>query len=134
MPIFALKLSEFAKGIVKIFNLVVDEIDQFETFENSLEDKYLSEFRSFAATIYQISENKKPPPRGKRRKIEGVSGVTEMRSRNLRLYYLIIKEEGIIICLGGYKKTQKKDIKRLINLRALILKYIKENGRLNIKP
>lgn len=133
MPTFELKLSEFAKGAVKVYNLLVDEVDQFEAFEASLEEKYLSEFRSFAATIYQISQNKKPPPNGKRRKIGGVSGAAEMRSRNLRLYYLVIKEEGIIICLGGDKKNQKKDIRKLKNIRTLILKYKQDHGTLNIK-
>lgn len=133
MPKFALIKNEFADGSINVYNLLVDDIDQFEAFEESVEDIDYSQFTSFAATISQISENKKQPPRGKRRKIEGVDNAGEMRTKNLRMYYLVVKEHGYTICLGGYKKTQKKDIKRLKKLQTEILKQIKEDGKLEIK-
>ena len=132
MPKFALHLNEYAKGEVLIYNLVVDGIDQFDAFEDSLEDQFISEFRSFGAIVYQLS-HKKIPPKGKRRIIKGVEGGREMKSRNLRLYYLLLKEAGIVVCLGANKKTQKKDIKRLNKLRKAILEQIKNNGKLNIQ-
>lgn len=132
MPTFALKLNEFAKGDVKIFNLLVDGNDQFELFESSLEDKYLKELRGFASTIYQLS-HKMNIPHGKRRVLKGIDGGREMKSRNLRLYYLHLKEAGILICLGAEKKTQKKDINRLGNIRKDILQQIAKHGKLEIK-
>jgi len=125
MSKFALNLNEFARGGVKVYNLLIDGVDVFHEFEDALEAQYKSEFRSFAATISQISENRKPP-------IKGVESAVEMKTKHLRLYYLVIKEHDLIICLGGHKKTQKKDIKRLSRLRDLIIKQINENGRLKI--
>jgi len=130
---FALVSNELALGEIKVFNLEVDGIDQFEAFEGSIEDKHYSQFKSLAATISQISENKKPPNHGKRRKIKGLENAAEMRTKNLRLYYLVIKEHGITICIGGYKKSQKKDIKRLKKLSKAIYKQIDDHGRLKIK-
>jgi|GEM_PF-1261168 len=133
MPKFALTLSQFARGSVKVYNLLIDNIDQFEAFEDDLEDKYYSQFISFAATISQISENKKPPPRGKRRKLEGIDGAAEMRSNDLRLYYLTLKNHGYTICFCGYKKNQKKDIRKLNNLKRKLENQILEHGKLEIK-
>ncbi len=133
MPKFTLKLNQFAKGKVKVYNLLIDDIDQFDAFEDNLEEKYNSQFISFAATISQMSENKKPPPRGKRRKIGGIKNAAEMRSRDLRLYYLVIEEYGYTICLGGLKKNQKKDIKRLKSLKEEIENQIKKHGEIEIK-
>jgi len=132
MPKFALQLNEYANGEVLIYNLVVDGVDQFYAFEDSLEDQFLSEFKSFGAIIYQIS-HKKTPAKGKRRIIKGVEGGREMKSRNLRLYYLVIKELGIVVCLGANKKTQKKDLKRLDKIRKAIVEQIKKNGKPNIQ-
>lgn len=133
MSKFALIKNEFAVGSINVYNLIVDDIDQFETFEESVENIDYSQFTSFAATISQISENKKPPPRGKRRKIEGMGNAGEMRTKNLRLYYLVVEKHGYTICLGGYKKTQKKDIKRLKQLQREILNQINEHGKIEIK-
>lgn len=133
MSKFALVKNEFAVGSINVYNLLVNDVDQFEAFEESVEDIDYSQFTSFAATISQISENKKPPPRGKRRKLEGIENAGEMRTKNLRLYYFVVKEHGYTICLGGYKKTQKKDIKRLKQLQKEILKQINKHGKLEIK-
>ncbi len=133
MSKFALISNEFARGRVKVYNLLIDEVDVFNEFEDSLAAQYKSEFRSLAAIISQISEHRKPLPRNKSRKIKGVESAAEMKTKHLRLYYLVIKEHDLIICVGGHKKTQKKDIKRLGRLRDLIIKQIEENGRLKIK-
>ncbi len=133
MSKFALKLNQFAKGAVKVYNLLIDDIDQFDYFEDNLEEKYNPQFVSFAATISQMSENKKPPPRGKRRKLKGIENAAEMRSRDLRLYYLVIEEYGYTICLGGLKKNQKKDIRRLKSLKKELENQIKKDGKIEIK-
>ncbi len=133
---FALTKNEFARGSIDVYKLVVDDVDQFVAFEDSVEKINFSEFKSFAATISQISENKKQPPRGKRRKIKGLDNAGEMRTKNLRLYYLVIKEHGYTICIGGSKKSQKKEIKRLKQLQKDIFEQIKnmENSKLNNRP
>lgn len=133
MSKFALISNQFAIGKVKVYNLVIDDIDQFESYEDTLEEIYIPQFRSFAATIAQISENKKPPPHGKRRKICGVEHAAEMRTKDLRLYYLVLYDHGITICLGGLKPGQIKNIRYLKSLQKEILTYIKENGKLEIK-
>jgi len=130
---FALKENINAVGTIKVYNLKINGIDQIDAFEDQLEDKYLSQFRSISSTIYQISDNKKPPPRGKRRKIGGLKGAVELRSKNLRLYYLVIEKHDLIICIGGLKTTQNKDIRRLKTLKEQIENQINQNGQLKIE-
>ena len=133
MPKFALRLNQFAKGNVKVYNLIADDVDQFDSYEDSLEDVYQSQFRSFAAIITQISENKTPPAHGKRRKLKGIDQASEMRTRDLRLYYIILDDHGTTICMGGLKPGQKSDINKLKSLQKELINYIKENGNLEIK-
>lgn len=133
MTKFTLKLNKFAAGTVKIYNLLINEVDQFEVFEEELEDLNKPQFKSIGATIYQISDNTKPPPKGKRRQIKGIKGAVEIRTKNLRLYYLVIKEHDLIICIGGLKTKQKKDLRRLKTLKEEIENQIEQHGKLKIK-
>jgi len=129
---FALKKNQLARGAVKVYNLLIDGIDQFDHFEDGLESKYDSSFRSIGAVINQISENPRAPNR-KTRKIHGVNKATEIKKGDLRSYYLAIKEHDLVICLGGYKKNQKKDITRLKSLEKQITQQIEKHGKLEIK-
>ncbi|NOX64614.1 MAG: hypothetical protein GXO85_02165 [Chlorobi bacterium] len=97
-----------------------------------METQYNSEFKSLASSILQLCDGRNLP-HGKRRKIEGLKNCVELRSRNHRLYYIKIPEHGLIICLGGTKKNQKKDINRIKALRKLLLKQIMDHGKLKIK-
>jgi len=132
MPKFALNLNKFAVGTVKVYNLLINDVDQFENFEDQLEVKYDSQFRSIGSVIYQISDNKNPP-HGKRRQIIGIKGAVEIKTKNLRVYYLAIKDHDLIICIGGLKTTQKKDIGRLKALKKEIDNQIEQHGKLKIK-
>lgn len=126
---FALQLNEFARGRVKMYNLLIDGHDQFDVFEESLEIAYKSQFNSIAAYISQISGLKNLPSR-KRRKLKGFDNTTELRTNDLRLYYMKIKEDGQIICLGGYKKNQKKDLNKLKSLQKQVENQIRNYGKL----
>ena len=114
--------------------MVIDNVDQFEAFEDSIEDKYISQFISITSSITQLSEYFKPLPHGKRRKLKGkgLENTGEFRSRDLRLYYLVLKESGYIICLGGGKKSQPKDLKRLKSLKKEILNQVSQHGQIEI--
>ncbi len=133
MPRFALRKNIFATGSILVYNLLIDDVDQFEAFEDALEKIDKAQFRSIAATVSQMSENKKPPPRGKRRKVEGMEHAGEMRTKKLRIYYLVLPKTWYTICLGGYKKQQKKDLKRLEQLQIEIENQIKKYGAFEIK-
>ena len=65
----------------------------------------------------------------KRRKL---ANGTELKTKDLRLYYLVIPKHGITICIGGTKKNQKKDISILDGLSKEILEQIKKYGNLTI--
>lgn len=133
MPKFALKKNQFARGTVEVYNLLIDGADQFDLFEDGLESKYDSSFRSISAVINQISENKKAPNRNKRRKIHGINKAAEIKRGDLRLYYLAIKDHDLVICLGGYKKNQRKNLARLKSLEKQITQQIEKYGKLEIK-
>lgn len=132
MPKFALISNQFAEGHIKFFNLEIDGIDQFDTFEDSIEEKHESELRQCASYISLLSEGKHLPPR-KKRKLGGISKAGELKTKHLRVYYIVIPEYGYTICILGYKKNQDKDIARLKTLRTSILTQIEENEGIEIK-
>lgn len=99
-------------------------------FEESLEVKYESQFNSIVAVITQISEHRKSPSHGKRRKLEGFDSAAEIRTKDLRLYYIVPKEQGYILCLGGHKSNQEKDLRKLTSLQKQVENQIRNHGKL----
>ena len=63
-------------------------------------------------------------------KIRGVKDGYEIRADTLRLYYLDVQNKRIIICLGGLKKNQKKDIDRFKRLVSYLQKELNDEGEL----
>jgi putative component of toxin-antitoxin plasmid stabilization module len=57
----------------------------------------------------------------------------EIKADKLRLYYLNFEDLGLLICIGGMKKNQKKDIAQFKKLSKEISNQIKEYGQLSIK-
>ncbi len=115
MRIFATQKIEAIKGIQVFKKLLVDDkcpLDEFERKLKSKKDK--SELRSIYALMDQVAINRSLS-RNKFRVIESCHPTLkcyEFKSRNLRVYAFSITN-GKIIVLGGYKKTQKKDIRKL---------------------
>ena len=130
---FALHKNIYSSSKIQFYNLIIDGIDQFHAFEEGLETQYNSEFKSLASSISQLCDNRNLP-HGKRRKIRGLKKCVELISKNHRLYYIALPEHSLIICLGGTKKNQKKDINKVKSLRKQLLKQIIDYGNLEIKP
>jgi putative component of toxin-antitoxin plasmid stabilization module len=50
----------------------------------------------------------------------------EFKTKHLRLYVIHIEKTGKVVVLGGYKNTQKKDIRGFRSLKKQYLKTLKE--------
>lgn len=131
MSKFALQRNRKAFGKVQIFDLVKDGKNQVNEFTDSLEEKYRSQFRSLLAYVSFISDNRVMPT-NKHKKLHTLQDTYELKTKNLRLYYLNFKSYDIILCLGGHKNAQAKDINSLTSLRKRILEQINESGDLTI--
>ncbi|WP_321332019.1 hypothetical protein [uncultured Bacteroides sp.] len=120
MRIFATKEMEEVKGCFQKFEkLSINgkySIDAFEA-EISSNPQYFSEYKTILSYM-NIFANGASLPHTKFRMIEGgKSGVNEyeFKSKQLRIYACSIPG-GKLIIMGGYKNTQKNDIKNLHKL------------------
>lgn len=87
----------------------------FEEFVDSLKQRSeLEELNSIRALMDRLDVNNLPP--SKFRHISGGkedrNDVYEFKSKHLRVYVLKLEPE-IYVVLGGYKKSQEKDIKKV---------------------
>jgi len=130
MSKFDLYINKFATGEkTSVCNLVIDGVCQYESFVEGLETIMVKELKKISISLWQLSENKKPRNknfiRGK-----GLEDFRELKTKNLRLYYLVLKPYGLIICLGGQKTNQRRDIASLKSLKDKIIQHIKDYGAL----
>lgn len=133
MTNFALTRNEFATGDkVSVCNLEIDGICQFHAFIEELEEIQKKELRKLSISIWQLSENIKPRNRN-HLKGKDLMDCRELKTKNLRLYYLVLNS-GLVICLGGVKTKQKKDIQKLKTLKFKIIKFIQDHGEIQIGP
>jgi len=132
MANFTLSLNEFATGDrVFVCNLQIDGECQFSSFVEDLGEFEKKEVKKLAISIWQLSENKKPRNRN-HIKGKDLEDFRELKTKNLRLYYLVLSP-GLIICLGGIKTQQRRDIEKLKTIKVKILKYIQDYGELQIE-
>ena len=133
MQRFELFLNEYGTGKTKIYNLLTNWKDQFLHFQSELDPSLNSNFKKITSTIFLLSEYEKSLPIGRINKIDGVDFGYEIKADKLRLYYLNFEDLGLLICVGGMKKNQRKDIAQFNKLSKEISNQIKEYGQLNIK-
>ena len=107
----------------------------WEEYENSLEGRYLSSFRSLTATMARDArleliakvKFRDITPHGEKVK------EFEMKHQDLRVYAIHIPG-GKLIILGGYKNKQDKDYKRFRSLKAQYLNSLtNDTGRTSKK-
>lgn len=116
------EIAEFSEAgtVRKVVKLIRGKkclLDEFiEDIEGTNEEDEL-------ATLYQIIEdvaNCKQHPKAKKLKLGKKIDGFEAKSKHLRLYYVIEKETGVVLVIGGKKKNQPKDIERL---KTIIKEY-----------
>lgn len=119
---FTLKKIEEIEGKQDIFKMEIDGVCLFDEFENDIESKGQYEQELFS--IYSLMEdvaNNKLLPEPKFRDITNNKSDRikeyEFKSKHLRVYAIKTKE-GKVVVLGGYKNSQKKDIKRFRKIKA----------------
>ncbi len=157
MPKFALEKREFTIPTgsvaikVVIYDLIINGENQFHKFEDAIatssNKSYESQLDKIATLVDRLSQGQRLRA-GRRKKIEGIfkkkkKGVGtnkiqdeitpyELKTPKLRLYYLYFECENkyIVICLGGYKKNQKKDIRQFKSICKQIIEQISDYGDL----
>jgi|SRR6056297_4078965 len=122
MTKFTLKKIEEIEGKQDIFKMEIDDTCLFDEFENDIENKgqYEQELYSIYSLMEDVANNKLLPKQKFRditiNKKDSLKEY-EFKSKHLRVYAIKTKE-GKVIILGGYKNNQKRDIKKLRNIKA----------------
>ncbi len=116
MPIFALNIIEvFPNNQVE--KLIINGKCQLDEFEEDAKKNKRN--RSELGTIYryiqyELEGNKLPESHKK--ELNGFKlTVSEYRSKHLRIY-TIKKQNGQVLILGGYKKNQTKDLRKIASI------------------
>ena len=131
MHIFALRLMDEIRGKQKFYKLIVDGVsllDEFE-FEISTNPKYFSLFRK-VLTLMELIANNQTLPGEKFKTLRSVSWHQvkeyEFKSGPLRVYAFNIEGGKIVVC-GGYKNSQKTDIRKFQSLKR---QYVESLARI----
>lgn len=129
MSKFALEKIKAIKGKQSFYDLKVNEVGQFESFSNELEEQYKSELVTLNARMDLVA-NLNRLPKEKFRDITPKKQTVkeyEFKTRHLRLYAIHIEKTGKVIVLGGYKNTQKSDIPSFRSLKSQFLKSLEDD-------
>lgn len=120
MPTFAFEtMPEIVTGLYHFRKLVVDGCCLFDEFCREIEvnPQYKSELATLLSYMnFMTRENTKIPPSKFNHILEkGDTIGHEFKSKHLRIYIIKAKPD-VIVVLGGYKTSQKKDISRFKSL------------------
>ena len=129
MSKFALEKIKAIKGKQTFYDLKVNEVGQFESFSNELEEEYKSELVTLNARMDLVA-NLNRLPKEKFRDITPKKQTVkeyEFKTKHLRLYVIHIEKTGKVIVLGGYKNTQKSDISSFRSLKSQFLKSLEDD-------
>lgn len=126
MSKFALKEITAIVGRQKVYELVIDNKGQLETFETDLEKVYKGRIKTLL-TYIELFINGHSLPTSKFRDLTPKKEMIkeyEFKQNPLRIYAIKISE-GQIILYCGHKNTQREDINRFRSLKNQFLESIK---------
>jgi len=83
---FELKLNNHSIGKINVYNLLIDGVDQFESFEEELHSNQKKGLDKIKSTITFYSGQQRLAT-GRRRKIDEKTGLWEFRADNIRAYH-----------------------------------------------
>jgi|WetSurMetagenome_2_1015567.scaffolds.fasta_scaffold260301_1 hypothetical protein len=127
MPIYSLKRIEEINGTIIFYKLLKGNNCQYDEFwEQCVRDgNYEIELDKISAVIYRIA-NKMPVQQPNKQKDITPENEEireyEIRTKNLRIYTIILPKTGNVVVLGGKKNKQKKDIPKFRNIKKEFLK------------
>lgn len=133
---FAVEKLEAVRDVGKVlfFKLVKDGVCWFNDFyeEQNKDAGHVSELKTILTMIDYMAETNAMLPKGKYNSIKHGKNVIgyEFKKEDLRVYCLRPALNVVVVVFGGYKKNQKKDVKRLENIaeevKDEIMELIKE--------
>jgi putative component of toxin-antitoxin plasmid stabilization module len=127
MANFSLKLIDSIQGKQRFYKLCQNDACLFDDFQNEIENSnYLSELLTIYAYMDMVS-NLQTLPNTKFRDItpdKSLAKEYEIKSKHLRVYLFHEEKTGKIVVCGGYKTSQKSDIKHFRNLKKSYLKSL----------
>jgi len=126
MSIFVLKRIEQIKGRISFFKLIIDNRCEFDEFCELLKRrKEDSKLRSIFGIMESVA-NLNRLPETKFRELKGRPAGDNVKEYEIKKkpyrIYLFKDDAGNIIVFGSSKKLQKKDIKRLRQIKNEYLK------------
>jgi putative component of toxin-antitoxin plasmid stabilization module len=113
-----IKLDQ-VQGDVDFFKLEINGKCYFDDFVNNARKDNKSELLKIFQRMDRIARRLNLPSTQRRKiitkQVQEVE-IYEIKTKQLRVYYIIDDIPRNIIIIGGFKKTQKQDINRLINI------------------
>ncbi|MBL7813113.1 MAG: hypothetical protein JNL57_12900 [Bacteroidetes bacterium] len=114
MPKFAVIKLEEVVGRVAFYKLSIDGECPFDEFwENATKDGNMQSELKRLSAMFQNFANGINLPGTKYHTLENIPHAAEFKTSHLRVYILQEKDTGKIIIMGGKKKNQKSDLKKL---------------------
>ena len=128
MSKFALSKIKTIKGKQSFFDLKINGVGQFDSFSKEASVQYESELLTLNARMDLVANLERLPKQKFRDLTPAKEQVKEyeFKTKHLRLYVIHIEKTGKVVVLGGYKNTQKKDIRGFRSLKKQYLKTLKE--------
>jgi len=122
MHTFALQKISVIKGIQRFEQLMVDGIGQLDEFEKDvMGTTYSGELKKLFTYMEYLSNNNTLPEKIFRElKPSKNPKEYEFKSKHLRIY-VTQQFSGKIVVIGGYKNSQKQDIKKFRSLKKQYL-------------
>ena len=124
MSKFVPKLIEEVSIQVSVYKLLINDKCQFDEFFNNNKDKVeyknqLGQIQNILLSIGSDELEKLPPAKFKILKRDKKDSHIdyEIKTKSFRVYLIKDKKLGKIIVLGGFKKNQPKDIKKLRSIK-----------------
>lgn len=121
MSIFALEKMEEIKddGELSFYKISVDDNCLFDQFQRGISclKPEMKSFKKILACMNWMAESNQKLPRTKFNSIKYKQNVIgyEFKEQNLRVYVLKI-DPNVFVVLGGFKKSQSRDINNFVNL------------------
>ena len=124
MKTFSLIEIGAVKGKQKFYKLIKDGFCEFDNFESTALINYNSEIKRMYSLMNKVAELQSLPLtmfRDITPKKENVKEY-EIKTKHLRVYLFHENNTGKIVAVGGFKNTQKGDIKHFREIKKTYLK------------
>lgn len=117
MSKYSIEKNNSIRGIKVFYDLIIDGQNLFENFRAEIKSRNQQKLNSELTRVYSrfnLYANNLRFDDTQIKRLDKIKkyALWEIKTKNLRVYFIHHSELNHIICFGGTKKTQKKDINK----------------------